>query len=516
MERHLGVDLSAVRLHTGRASQGLNRAVSARAFTSGTDVFVGDGTDPAAHSGRELLAHELTHVAQQATGRAGAGARMTDPAERAETEAVAVARQIARQEAPAPDAVPTSSPVTGDRNATAMRQATSLPATDLNPAIPRQAVASAAGSGSLAVMRQAAGGGNSKVQERVVSSTEVGSRQRTVAEVHVVGHASPRWRSARGAKDADQRNMRLAEQRADMVRLVVEGRLRTLLPDRDLVFEYVYACEVDRDEDPLNAPADVRVESEGRGSTETLGEAGPRGRTANDDPMRRVEVTVRLLHADESEIEDVVARSERKSAATRDWEIWVGLEAGVEIGAKVEAIMIVLRRRAGDSVQTAQYWGWASGGGATIGVSLAKTDPADFESFRTSEPMGFADFSGARFMITSIGAGIGAFGVEWAKFRFLHFAEGREVPEDSIQVGGISFGGIEANLGTVVYGTMLLTGSPDETYVDRSRSTRSRVERQDAQERIAHRVLFATGSSDISGDEGKRLEVYVAAVASGL
>jgi len=59
-DRH-GVDLSGVRVHTDDAA---TQARGARAFTRGNDVTVAAG-ELAAPRGRELLAHELTHVAQQ-------------------------------------------------------------------------------------------------------------------------------------------------------------------------------------------------------------------------------------------------------------------------------------------------------------------------------------------------------------------------------------------------------------------------------------------------------------------
>jgi hypothetical protein len=66
MERALGVDFSHVRIHTGQEADTLNRAVQARAFTTGGDIFFRAGEyTPESWKGRELLAHELTHVVQQ-------------------------------------------------------------------------------------------------------------------------------------------------------------------------------------------------------------------------------------------------------------------------------------------------------------------------------------------------------------------------------------------------------------------------------------------------------------------
>src|SRR4051812_10335281 len=55
-------DFSTVRIHADSDSISLNRALGARAFTSGNDIFIGE--KGSAHD-RELMGHELTHVAQQ-------------------------------------------------------------------------------------------------------------------------------------------------------------------------------------------------------------------------------------------------------------------------------------------------------------------------------------------------------------------------------------------------------------------------------------------------------------------
>lgn len=70
MEQVFGADFSGVRVHTDGRSDRLNRSIQARAFTTGQDVFFRQGEyNPANRSGKELLAHELTHVVQQ-NGRA--------------------------------------------------------------------------------------------------------------------------------------------------------------------------------------------------------------------------------------------------------------------------------------------------------------------------------------------------------------------------------------------------------------------------------------------------------------
>jgi hypothetical protein len=74
METRLGYGFKDVRIHSGGSAVAATRAVRARAFTVGTDIVFGAGEyAPGSRRGRWLLAHELTHVAQQ---RGSAGLRL--------------------------------------------------------------------------------------------------------------------------------------------------------------------------------------------------------------------------------------------------------------------------------------------------------------------------------------------------------------------------------------------------------------------------------------------------------
>ena len=67
LEPHLGQDLKEVRVHTGTQAEEAANAVEARAFTVGRDVVFGASQyKPGTREGLALLAHEVTHVAQQA------------------------------------------------------------------------------------------------------------------------------------------------------------------------------------------------------------------------------------------------------------------------------------------------------------------------------------------------------------------------------------------------------------------------------------------------------------------
>jgi hypothetical protein len=67
-----GWDFSGVRVHTDDVAAGLADGVHADAFTRGRDIYFGTGHEPGTEIGRQLLRHELAHVAQQARGEVSA------------------------------------------------------------------------------------------------------------------------------------------------------------------------------------------------------------------------------------------------------------------------------------------------------------------------------------------------------------------------------------------------------------------------------------------------------------
>ncbi|PRQ04010.1 hypothetical protein ENSA5_11930 [Enhygromyxa salina] len=66
-EPRFNADFGNVRVHTNSQSAETSRAMNARAFTVGSDLFFGRGEyQPNSASGRHLIAHELTHSLQNA------------------------------------------------------------------------------------------------------------------------------------------------------------------------------------------------------------------------------------------------------------------------------------------------------------------------------------------------------------------------------------------------------------------------------------------------------------------
>ncbi|MCP4535607.1 MAG: DUF4157 domain-containing protein [Chloroflexi bacterium] len=77
-EDRMGADFSNVNVHTDASAAQTTRDLSARAYTTGSDIAFNKGEyEPGTTKGRHLLAHELTHVVQQG----GAGALQREPDE---------------------------------------------------------------------------------------------------------------------------------------------------------------------------------------------------------------------------------------------------------------------------------------------------------------------------------------------------------------------------------------------------------------------------------------------------
>ena len=94
MESAFGTNFSEVRVHTDSTADALNQSLSARAFTTGQDIFFRQGEyNPGSSSGKELLAHELTHVVQQ-TGTVRGKLAIGEAGDRYEQEADKVASEV--------------------------------------------------------------------------------------------------------------------------------------------------------------------------------------------------------------------------------------------------------------------------------------------------------------------------------------------------------------------------------------------------------------------------------------
>ena len=91
----LGDPLDDVRVHTDDHANALASSVSARAFTTGSDVYFAKGEhNPGSSDGQQLMAHELTHVVQQRGATTSGPLTVSQPGDALENEAEAAAGDV--------------------------------------------------------------------------------------------------------------------------------------------------------------------------------------------------------------------------------------------------------------------------------------------------------------------------------------------------------------------------------------------------------------------------------------
>jgi hypothetical protein len=94
LETGMGRDFSGVRVHDGAAARQAADALNARAFTRGSDIYLGRGASP---TDAHLMAHEATHVVQQSAVPARAKPAQRQPIREEEDE---LQRQPVEEEEP--------------------------------------------------------------------------------------------------------------------------------------------------------------------------------------------------------------------------------------------------------------------------------------------------------------------------------------------------------------------------------------------------------------------------------
>jgi hypothetical protein len=85
---NLGDPLNDVHVHTDDTADNLSNSVSAKAFTTGSDIYFAKGEyKPGTSDGDKLLAHELSHVVQQRGAPTSGPLQVSQPGDALEVEA---------------------------------------------------------------------------------------------------------------------------------------------------------------------------------------------------------------------------------------------------------------------------------------------------------------------------------------------------------------------------------------------------------------------------------------------
>jgi hypothetical protein len=107
MGARFGHDFSQVRVHTDAHAGEDAEALGAKAYTRGSDIVFGGGQwTPGSPATERLLAHELTHVVQQARSGPGDPARVSGRGDASEREARFASEQVVAGKSVQVEAVP--------------------------------------------------------------------------------------------------------------------------------------------------------------------------------------------------------------------------------------------------------------------------------------------------------------------------------------------------------------------------------------------------------------------------
>jgi hypothetical protein len=212
--------------------------------------------------------------------------------------------------------------------------------------------------------------------------------------ITVIGHASARWRGAKGQTDASRLNEALSKQRAEKVRGLVEQILRQQLPGVPILPGASPA--------PGQQPSGLQVGSYGVGSREPV--FASKDPKENDPRNRSVQVLIELVTTKYG-VTGASRAPRRISALTDSWYGRVTSVKGAAIGAAGYRLEMTIRNPLSGKIAT--YYALVGGGGLGGPISLSGSDLEGEFSFTTSESMGFDDFDGQWIRVERAGASLG-------------------------------------------------------------------------------------------------------------
>jgi len=217
--------------------------------------------------------------------------------------------------------------------------------------------------------------------------------------VTIVGHASPRWRGAANDADADKRNEKLANQRAEATFAIVATQLRACL-GQDVTIEKNVTVV------PGMEQPDLVLNASGEGSRDALQDKH-KPRSSDDDYDRRVEVTIDLLRT----LDVATGRSlPSEEAKTRLWSVTINRLRVVRAFLGVGGVEISIRnRKTGKEVlATAKLYG-----GARPKLNPFSTEEPTGRKrvwFKTDYDMAISEFEGEAISITRVDLRVGVGG----------------------------------------------------------------------------------------------------------
>jgi hypothetical protein len=337
----------------------------------------------------------------------------------------------------------------------------------------------------------------------------------THVKVLLVGHASPRWKSAKSAEEADKKNLELSQKRVHSVRQAVERIIRFKLKDHKLTFSF------DESQAPEEHPGEVSIGTLAKGSQEALVESGG-DRSAVGKHFQRVDIRVDLTHLIAGEAPSQEIRLAYESPATRDWALNLGVSGDLHFGFGMSITHILLKNLKTKRCANGTIVGY--GGGASVfdilkslkmlkawKSQLRAADKAfsagvaysfgGWQKFRTDTPKRCYDFDGALIRLTTLGLSL-FIGASVTKLTIYGFGSDAESMDHSgLEVGKLKAGGY-IDLG---YIDLQMLPKIDDDIVKRQVVDKWEPYRTQMPSHSFHYVEFELSDHQISQSELKKL-----------
>ena len=309
--------------------------------------------------------------------------------------------------------------------------------------------------------------------------------------VTIVGHASPRWRGAANDAEADQRNERLARQRADQAFLIVERLLRSRL-GQDVVIEKNITIAAGNDQ------PDLVLTARGDGSREAR-EDEHKPRSSDDDYDRRVEVGIDLVVPREVKIGRSLPPEQAK---TKEWSVTINRLRVVRAFAAGGGIEVVIRNRktGKEVVATAKLYG--TGGPRLNPFATEEETGTKRVWFNTTDEVAISEFEDTRIYVErwDLIVGIGE------KFLNVSFPELSRYGPRTTATMWHHFGvGIKPN-GFLLWGRLHIWNDTDD-WVDQEETVVDSTLRRRSSEGLL--IVFPTASSQVPSADLVRLDEFV-------
>jgi hypothetical protein len=311
-------------------------------------------------------------------------------------------------------------------------------------------------------------------------------------KVEIVGHASPRWKGAKTADEADRLNDDLSRRRSEAVRDAMEKLIKAKMGDDVLI-----------DFGPVPASQNrqgIPVDRSHKGSQEARDKSGA-DRARDDEYFRRVNVDVEFKGT-KWITEERTVPGKTHYGWSRDWKVTikkVGVHGIVIPGPAWGGIEIVIKNPKTNKERT--YVAILKGGGDPMFGDTPDKDVGRKEvTFHTDRELGFDDFEGEPIRVSRMDLQLLFGAARW-------YLSIPNLGTDKIYMGqewGLGFPG-----GFVTYGTLRGKGTnPGDTYKDPDRvEKQTREVKEGASEGLI--LTFPTGSADLAKTELDRLESFV-------